>query len=95
MNNLCDKCLTPSTNRILNIYGALICEDCWDDYICTPEGSVEYLVGIAKADFPPSSLDADFTCYAVVQWYKNRDQFDFAEEEIQEIENKLKQIKLF
>ena len=95
MNNLCDKCLMPSFNRLLNVYGALLCEDCWDDYISTPAGKVEYLVGIAKADYPASSFDADFICYAVVQWYRNKNQLDISDEEIMEIENKLKQIKLF
>lgn len=95
MNNLCDKCLTPSADRILNVYGALLCEDCWDDYICTPEGKVEYLVGIARADYPASEFDADFLGYALVQWHKNRNQLDISEEEIEEIEDKLKQLKIF
>ena len=43
MNNLCDKCQIPSFNRLLNVYGALLCEECWDEYINTPAGKVEYL----------------------------------------------------
>ncbi len=94
MNNLCDKCFTPSLDRILNAYGELLCEECWDKYINTPEGKVEYLIGIAKADYSASEFDADFICYAVIQWYKNRNQLDMSDDEIVEIENKLKQIKL-
>ena len=94
MNNLCDKCFTPSSGRILNAYGALLCEECWDEYICTPEGKVEYLIGIAKADYPASEFEADFICYAVIQWHKNRNQLDMSDEEIAEIEDKLKQTKL-
>lgn len=95
MNNLCDKCLVPSFNRLLNAYGALLCEDCWDEYILTPEGKVEYLIGITRADYPPSAFDADFICFAVIQWYKNRSQLDMSNEEIKEIEDKLKRISLF
>lgn len=94
MNNLCDKCGTPASDMILNVYGALLCEECWDEYICTPEGKVEYLVGIAKADYPASEFDADFLGFALVQWYKNRNQLDISDDEIAEIENKLKQINL-
>lgn len=94
MNNLCDKCGTSSFNRILNAYGALLCEECWDEYICTPEGKVEYLVGIAKADYPASEFDADFLIYALTQWHKNRNQLDMSDDEIAEIEDKLKLIKL-
>jgi hypothetical protein len=94
MNTLCDKCLIPSADRILSVYGALLCEECWDEYLCTPEGKVEYLIGIAKADYPASEFDPDFLCYAIFQWYKNRSQFDISEEEISQIENKLKRLKL-
>ena len=93
--NRCDKCGTPTNDLILNIYGALLCEECWDDYINTPEGKVEYLVGLAKAEYPVSSFDADFLGFAVVQWHKNVSQFDISDEEINEIENKLKQLELF
>ena len=95
MKHRCDKCLAPSFDRILTAYGALLCEECWDEYICTPEGKVEYLIGIAKADYPASEFTADFICYAIFQWYKNIKQLDISDEEIREIENKLKQIKLF
>ena len=95
MKHVCDKCLTPAFDTILNAYGALLCGDCWDEYICTPSGKVEYLIGIANADYPPSEFDADFICYAVFQWYKNRKHLDISDEEIAEIENKLKRIKLF
>lgn len=95
MNHLCDKCLTPSFDLILNVYGAMLCSDCWDEYICTPAGKVEYLIGIARADYPASEFDADFICFAVHQWYKNRNQLDISDVEIEEIENKLKRIKLF
>ena len=95
MNHVCDKCFMPITDGILSAFGALLCEECWDEYINTPEGKVEYLIGIAKADYPATEFTADFLCFAVIQWYKNRSQLDMSEEEIIEIEDRLKRIKLF
>ena len=95
MNHVCDKCLTRASNLILNTYGVLLCEECWDEYINTPAGKVEYLIGIAKAEYPASEFSADFICYTVIQWYKNRSQLDMSDKEIEEIENKLKRIRLF
>lgn len=94
MNNLCDKCFAPSFNRLLNAFGALLCEDCWDEYISTPEGKVEYLIGIAKAEYPATEFDEGFLRFAAIQWQKNRSQLDMSDEEIADIENKLKQIKI-
>lgn len=94
LDYLCDRCVTP-TDGILNAYGVLLCEECWDEYINTPEGKVEYLIGIAKADYPASAFDADFLGFALVQWHKNRSQFDMSDEEIEEIENKLRCLKIF
>ena len=93
--NCCDKCFTPTETRILNAYGVLLCEDCWDAYINRPEGKVEYLIGIAKADYPATEFSADFLCYAIFQWYKNRSQLDMSDSEIIEIENQLKRTRLF
>ncbi len=95
MTTLCDKCFAPMFDGILNVYGAMLCEDCWDEYICTPEGKVEYLIGIARADYPASEFTADFLCFAVIQWYKNKNQLDISDDEIKEIEATLKRIKLF
>ena len=93
--NCCDKCYKRTNNLILNIYGALLCEDCWDEYINTPEGKVEYLVGIVKSEYPVSSFDPDFLGYALVQWHKNRSQLDISDEEIEAIENRLKLLEIF
>ena len=94
MTCFCDKCLEPAVDRILNTYGALLCEDCWDEYICTPESKVEYLVGIAKADYPAAEFDEGFLRFAAIQWQRNKDKFVMTENEITEIENKLKQIRI-
>jgi hypothetical protein len=89
----CDKCRT-NLGALLNMYGVLLCRDCWTEYINTDEGKVEYLVDIAEGDYSADLFDADFLGHAVVQWNKNKSQFDISDKEIEEYEIKLKQLGL-
>ena len=82
----CDKCLRSTETRLLTAYGALLCEDCWDDYLFSDEGKVEYIIGLTRGDYPIEYFDADFLGHCAVQWHKNKNQFDFADEEIAHIE---------
>ena len=52
----CTRCEDTGREYFITAYGDILCEDCWDDYICTDEGKVEYLIGICKGDYPPQSL---------------------------------------
>ena len=89
MKNVCDKCWKPSRERLLTAFGALVCENCWDEYLLTPDGKVEYLIGIAREDYPASEFDSDFLGFAAFQWNKNKNQFDMSTDEINIIQNKL------
>ena len=93
MNN-CDKCGRHNQERLLTAFGALVCEDCWDDYINTPEGKVEYLIGIAREDYPAAEFDADFLGFAAFQWNKNKNQFDMSADEVRALEKKLVELGL-
>ena len=90
----CDKCLRSVETRLLNVYGTLLCEDCWDDYLFTDEGKVEYIIGITRGDYPIEYFDADFLGMCATQWYKNKDQFDISDDEIARIEDLAKLIDL-
>lgn len=94
MKSLCDKCLKKNYDTLLTAYGASLCEDCWDDYLFTPEGKVEYLLGIARGDYPATEFDADFLGEAAVQWQKNKNIFDIEDSEILRLETILKQLGL-
>lgn len=95
MKNLCDKCTCYSKERLLSIYGELLCEDCWDDYMRTQESKVEYLVGLANADYPVEDFSINLIYFAMFQWYKNKDKFDISDDEITRIENYVKFLNLF
>ena len=56
----CAKCDTHYRELLKTAYGDYICVDCWDEYINTDEGMLEYLIGICNDDYPISDFDADF-----------------------------------
>lgn len=86
----CEHCGKRKIDLLKTVYGEYLCEDCWDDYLFTSEAKAEYLLGIAREDYPASSFDADFLGFAAVQWKKNRNLFDMSDEAIEAIEAKLK-----
>lgn len=53
-------------------YGELLCPDCYDDYLFTDEGKVEYVIGIVSGDYPMDCFDADFLGEIGVQWNKHK-----------------------
>ena len=67
----CDKCDTHHKELLKTAYGEYICEDCWDEYICSDEGKLEYLVGICRGDYPASDFDADFLGEVLMSWKRH------------------------
>lgn len=76
-------------------YGELLCPDCYDDYLFTDEGKVEYIIGIVRGDYPMDYFDADFLGNAVTQWNKNKKYFELPTEAIADIESKAEIIGLW
>lgn len=64
----CTKCDKNSGELIKTAYGFYLCEDCWDDYICTDMGRLEYLIGICNGDYPADEFDADFLIEVAESW---------------------------
>lgn len=84
---VCSKCGKPTTEKLVSIYGEQLCEDCWDEYLFTDEGKVEYIVSIVYRNCKLSDFDADFLGFAAIQWYKNKDRFKLPEQDINLIES--------
>ena len=84
----CEQCGRRQAELLKTVYGEFVCEDCWDDYICTDKGRVEYLIGICAGDYPASDFDADFLGYVAVSWREHRDEVCCPPLEIAEIEEK-------
>lgn len=68
----CEKCGKKLGEYLVTAFGDPLCEDCWDDYICTPDGKVEYILGIARGDYPAAEFDDDFLREAAASWEQNR-----------------------
>lgn len=68
----CNKCNKVLGEYLLTAYGDAICEDCWDEYICTNEGKVEYLLGICRGDYPAAEFDDDFLKEVAQSWEENK-----------------------
>lgn len=90
----CSKCTQKTLNIFTTAYSEHLCEDCWDDYLWTDFGKVEYFIGICHGDYPLSDFDADFLGHVVTQWYINKETLSLSKKEILQIETIAKNIGL-
>lgn len=84
----CASCDSHNKELLRTVYGDYICEDCWDDYICSDVGMVEYMISIIKGECPVEEFDADFLGKAAVSWQRNYDMFDLSPEELTSLKSK-------
>lgn len=84
----CAKCGKPIKSEVFHTaYGEDCCEDCWDDYLMTNEGKVEYLIGLYHADYSISDFDADFLGHVVVCWNTYREKLNITIGDICRVES--------
>lgn len=72
----------------ITVFGEERCSDCYEDYLMTDKGKVEYLIGIVRGNSSISDFDADFLGWISVCWAKYRDELDMTLAEIHDIEEK-------
>lgn len=70
----CAKCGKETGTILTTVYGEDRCELCYDDYLMTDKGKVEYFVGIITGDLSIEDYDADFLGHVVTCWKKYRDE---------------------
>lgn len=90
----CTNCGKTRGEFFKTAYGDLLCENCWDDYICTETGRLEYFIGFCREDYHPDEFDADFVYEAVKSYRINYEKLDFTTEQRTELENKAKELGL-
>lgn len=90
----CANCGFRHEDLLKTAYGDLLCEDCWDDYICTDVGRLEYFIGFCREDYHPDEFDADFVYEAVKSYQINYDKLDLTAEQLTELEQKAKELGL-
>ena len=90
----CEKCDKLLGEYFHTAYGEDRCEDCWDDYLMTDRGKVEYLIGICHDDYPASDFDAEFLGWVASCWKKYRNELELSMSEVVEIEAKARALGL-
>lgn len=90
----CANCDKTRGEFLKTAYGDFLCEDCWDDYICSDTGRLEYLIGICNGDYPADDFDADFLYEVVKSWKVNYSMLNLTPQERFEIEEKARELGL-
>lgn len=90
----CANCDTHHKELLKTAYGDFLCEDCWDDYINTDTGRLEYLIGICNEDYPISEFDADFLCEVAKSWRTHVQLLDLTPQQRAEIEEKAHELEI-
>jgi DNA-directed RNA polymerase subunit RPC12/RpoP len=78
----CAKCGKELRTFSRTAYGENRCLDCFDDYLMTDKGKVEYLIGIVKGELDIKDYDADFLGHVAVCWNKYKEQLNISVQEI-------------
>ena len=84
----CANCGKTKGEFLKTAYGDFLCDDCWDEYICTEAGKLEYMIGICNGDYPASDFDADFLGEVAVSWMTHYNMLDFTPQQRFELEEK-------
>lgn len=82
----CNKSLKE--NSFKTVYGDQLCEDCWDDYLCTEAGMLEYLIGICFGSLSAQDFDADFLGGITKSYKINSKKLNLTAEQLAELEQK-------
>mgnify|MGYP003307167685 CR=1 FL=1 len=82
----CAKCGKAADKILFTIYNEPRCEHCYDDYLMTDRGKVEYMLNLVNGEIPMEEFDADFLGHVAVCWNKYRDELPISNKNIAEIE---------
>lgn len=86
----CAKCGKELRSFVETAYGENRCELCFDDYLMTDKGKVEYFIGLAMGELDMKDYDEDFLGHISVCWNKYKDELNLSIRLIKEIEEKAK-----
>lgn len=92
--SICEKCEKCTGDVFISVFEETLCEDCWDDYLMTDRGKLEYFIGIAKGEVPMSDYDADFLGHIITCWNKYKGELDYFKSIIDSVEKQAKDIGL-
>lgn len=96
MMDFCEHCgkTAEECNLIINVFGNLLCDDCWDKYINLSTGRVEYFVNLANGEEDLEDYDPETLKLFVAAWEKYKSELPMSEQEIQELETAARNVGL-
>lgn len=68
----CPRCGKPLFEFFKAACGLVLCGECWDEYIFTEEGKLEYLLGICRGEYAATEFDNDFLKEVARSWEANK-----------------------
>lgn len=83
---MCEQCGKQTSDTLVNIFSEELCEDCWDNYLMTERGKLEYFVGLAKEELPLEDYDADFILHCSEMWKKHKNLLNWSLQDIERVE---------
>ena len=85
----CSKCYREFDYNDLQMtaFGEQLCDECWEEYLLTDKGTVEYMIGFAYGQLSPKFFDADFLGHVSTCWKKYCNELTLFKAEIKYIEN--------
>lgn len=89
---MCEKCGKQTLDTLINVFSEELCGDCWDDYLMSDRGKVEYFIGIVKEELPIEDYDADFLGHVSVCWNKYKGELNHASTMMTFYEEKAKEL---
>jgi hypothetical protein len=90
----CANCDTHHKELLKTAYGDYLCVDCWDEYINTGTGRLEYLIGICNGDYPMDEFDADFLGEVALSYRLYYNLLDLTPSQRLELEDKARELGL-
>lgn len=85
----CDGCKAETVLH-KNAYGMYLCADCWNDYLTTLNGQVEYVIGLASGEYKIAAFSEKDRKFIVEAWNMFKDKLGKTEEELLLIEEAAK-----
>ena len=90
----CLECGFQTEDTFRTVYGEVLCEECWEDYLCSARGKVEYFVGICDGTFALDEFDADYLGMVVQAFLENKEELDLEPHQLLELEDKARELGL-
>lgn len=81
----CD-CCKAETALLKNAYGQYLCTDCWNDYLTTERGQVEYVIGATSGEYKGEAFSHIDRRYITNAWNEHSDELGKTAAELEAIE---------